>query len=275
VEHSDAGLDAPMTGEQRADLERIAFGRTHTREDDDAAATARQKLAEADRAAEAAAARAAQELVTSQEPEAGGWSLASTAPDDEFPPPPPPDVPRRAVRRIHTAWLVPIIAGAIAAGYFGATIAVAGALHGRVTATPSPSDQPAIVRLLPTPEPAREVPIPAGESGNLKEADAWFAAPPREVDGFAHPEMLTSMQIDPMTTRFVQTNAAGYAAWVARKLNGDLCVLGTDASGGGFAACSTRNQFERSGAMVSSRDYTITWNGSTVTVTNPRSQLDP
>jgi hypothetical protein len=87
--------------------------------------------------------------------------------------------------------------------------------------------------------------------------------------------MLTSMQIDPATTRFVQTNAAGYAAWVARKLNGDLCVLGTDASGGGFAACSTRNQFERSGAMVSSRDYTITWTGSAVTVTNPRSQLDP
>ncbi|MEO7373822.1 MAG: hypothetical protein ABIW36_07950 [Terrimesophilobacter sp.] len=261
---------ASMTGEQRAELERIAFGRTHSREDEEAAAAARKELAEADRAADTIG----QEVLASQEPGAGSWSLAAALPEEELPPP-PPEVPRNNGRRIHPAWLVPIIAGSIAAGYFGATIAVAGALQRPATATPSPSDKPSTVQLLATPEPQSDVAVPVREPGNLKEADAWFEAPQREVDGFIHPDMLQSMQIDPATTRFVQTNSAGFAAWVAKKLNGDLCVLGTDASGGAFAACSLRSDFERSGAMISQRDYTIRWNGSAVTVTNPRSQITP
>ena len=127
----DRGTNASMTGEQRADLERIAFGRTHTPEDEDAAAAARKELAEADRAAEVGVrpVRRARKIVASQEAGAGSWSLVPTLPDDGLLPPPPPEVPRKAVRRIHTAWLVPIIAGSIAAGYFGATMAVAGALQ--------------------------------------------------------------------------------------------------------------------------------------------------
>jgi hypothetical protein len=87
--------------------------------------------------------------------------------------------------------------------------------------------------------------------------------------------MLQQMEIDPSAVRFVQTDAAGYAAWVAKNHNGDLCVLGTDASGGAFASCIPRDDFERSGAMISQSDYTIRWNGSAVTVTNPRSQMTP
>jgi hypothetical protein len=271
-----------MTGEQRADLERIAFGRTRTRADEDAAAAARKELAEADGAAEVAAARradvaaanaAGQEGVAPQESGPASWSLAPTLPDDELLAPPPPEAPRKAVRRIHTAWLVPIIAGSLAAGYFGATIAVAGAAQGPATPTPSPSDTPSTVQLLPTPEPPAEVTLPVRGSGNLKEADAWFEAPPGEVDGFALPSMLTSMEIDPSAVRFVQTDAAGFSAWVAKNHSGDLCVLGTDGSGGGVSSCVPRNDFVTSGAMVSQDGHTITWNGSAVTVTNPRSQI--
>ena len=112
----DRGTNASMTGEQRADLERIAFGRTHTPEDEDAAAAAREELAEADRAelaavrgAAVAAARAAsqEQLVPSQAPTAGSWSLGSTSPDDGLLPPPPPEAPRKAGRRIRPAWLLP------------------------------------------------------------------------------------------------------------------------------------------------------------------------
>jgi hypothetical protein len=284
VKHREDGFDGSMTGEQRADLERIAFGRTHTREDEDAAAAARKELAEADRAAEVAAARradvaaanaAGQEVVGLQQSGPASWSLAPTLPDDELLAPPPPEAPRKAVRRIHTAWLVPIIAGSLAAGYFGATIAVAGAVQGPATPTPSPSDTPSTVQLLPTPEPPAEVTLPVRGSGNLKEADAWFEAPQREVDGFAQPELLKNMEIDPSAVRFVQTDAAGYSAWVAKNHNGDLCVLGTDASGGAFASCVPRDDFERSGANISSGGHAITWNGSAVTVTNPRSQTTP
>jgi hypothetical protein len=131
------------------------------------------------------------------------------------------------------------------------------------------------VQLLPTPEPPAEVTLPVRGSGNLKEADAWFEAPPGEVDGFALPSMLTSMEIDSSAVRFVQTDAAGFSAWVAKNRNGDLCVLGTDGSGGGVSSCVPRNNFVTSGAMVSQDGHTITWNGSAVTVTNPRSQTTP
>lgn len=272
-----------MTGEQRADLERIAFGRTQTREDEDAAAAARQELAEADRTAEVAAVRAevasaraaSWELAASRTPEAGGWSLASTAPDGELPPPPPPEAPRRAARRIHTAWLVPIVAGAIAAGYFGATIAVAGVPQPTVDPAPSPSGKSAIVHLLPTPEPPSDVVIGVPESGNLKEADAWFEDPPREVDGFVNQEMMQHLELDPAAIRFVQTNAAGYQVWVAKKLNGDLCVLGTADSESASSSCIARDGFAQMGARMAAGGYTITWNGSAVTVTNPRSQIAP
>jgi hypothetical protein len=284
VKQRDDGFDPSMTREQRADLERIAFGRTHTREDEDAAAAARNELAEADRAAGMAAARRAEVaaadatarvVVASHESGAGNWSLAATLPDDELLAPPPPEAPRKAVRRIHAAWLVPIIAGSLAAGYFGATIAVAGALQGPVTPTASPSTKPSIVQLVPTPEPPTEVTLPVREPGNLKEADAWFGTPPSEVDGFALPDMLISMEIDPSAVRFVQTDAAGFSAWVAKNRSGDLCVLGTDGSGGGVSSCVPRNNFVTFGAMVSQDGHTITWNGSAVTVTNPRSQSTP
>jgi hypothetical protein len=284
VKDRDDGFDASMTGEQRADLERIAFGRTHTRQDEDAAAAARKELAEAAGAGAVAAARSAdvaaanasvQEVVAPQELGAASWSLASTLPGDELLAPAPPEAPRKAVRRIHTAWLVPIIAGSLAAGYFGATIAVAGALQGPVTTTPSPSEPSAAVQLLPTQEPPTGSTPPIPERGNLKEADAWFETPPGEMDGFALPDMLTSMEIDPSAIRFVQTDAAGFSAWVAKNRNGDLCVLGTDGSGGGVSSCVPRNDFVASGAMASQDGHTITWNGRAVTVTNPRSPTTP
>ncbi|HEY9481474.1 MAG TPA: hypothetical protein VIR00_00795, partial [Micromonosporaceae bacterium] len=107
------------------------------------------------------------------------------------------------------------------------------------------------------------------------EADAWFENPPREIDGFAFPDMLQHMEIDPSAVRFVQTDAAGFTAWVAKNHNGDLCVIGTDASGGAVTSCVPRNNFVAFGAMVSQDGHTITWNGGTVTVTNPRSQHTP
>ena len=87
--------------------------------------------------------------------------------------------------------------------------------------------------------------------------------------------MLQHMEIDPSAVRFVQTDAAGFTAWVAKNHNGDLCVIGADASGGAATSCRPRNTFVGSGAMVSQDGHTITWNGGTVTVTNPRSQHTP
>ena len=113
------------------------------------------------------------------------------------------------------------------------------------------------------------------ESGNLKEADAWFENPPREVDGFVNQEMMQHLEIDPAAIRFVQTNAAGYQVWVAKKLNGDLCVLGTADSESASSSCISRDGFAQMGARMAAGGYTITWNGSAVTVTNPRLQIAP
>ena len=258
--------------ERRQRLERIAFGRTHSRKDEAAAAAARkelveaarEELAEADRAAQVAAQHlAARELATRQAV-ADDLSGQGTPPNPDIPPPPPPEPPRMVARRMRPAWLVPIVVASIAVGYYGATIAVAGTLQASVHSTPAP--------IVPSPvflSPARTAPPNGGTSvggpSSLKEADAWFETLPSDSDPVVDPAILANLGIDPSAIRFVQINAAGSQVWVARKLDGDLCVIGTEGEGQPpFTGCTTREAFAGSGITVTLLEgrYSLTWNGS-------------
>jgi hypothetical protein len=265
----------PGARERRQQLERIAFGRTNSREDEAAATAARKELAEADRTAQVAV----RERATSDEFETRPHLVADDLggmdplPDgDMLPPPPPPEPPRKVAQRMRSAWLVPIIAAAIAVGYFGSTTALTSALQEPVLFTDPVVPSPVV------PSPSRAAPsnggTPAGGPSSLKEADAWFETLPR--DSYAVPDAgtLQSLQIEPSAIRFVQIDATGLQVWVARNLDGDLCLLATggveEQGSSAFAGCSSREQFARSGVTLSQNDYSMSWNGSSVTVSTPK-----
>ena len=109
------------------------------------------------------------------------------------------------------------------------------------------------------------------EPSSLKEADAWFETLPRNSDALLDPDVARGLELDPATIRFVQSSGAEFQVWVARKLDGDLCIVGSEAEGvSAFAGCNTREGFARSGVTMSHGGYSMTWNGSSVTVTMPR-----
>jgi hypothetical protein len=177
---------------------------------------------------------------------------------------------------MRSAWLVPIVAASIAFGYFGSTAALTSALQEPVLFTDPGVSSPDL------PSPTRAAPSngstsPGGPS-SLKEADAWFETLPRDSDPVVDPAILANLGIDPSAIRFVQMNAAGSQAWVARKLDGDLCVIGTEGEGQPpFTGCTTREAFAGSGITVTLLEgrYSLSWNGSSVTVSTPRPVVTP
>ena len=219
-------LDADAR-ERRQQLERIAFGRTHSRHDEAAAAAARKELAENDRAAQVAAQQLAARDTAPRRVTPDDLGGQEPPPNPAIPPPPPPEPPHKIARRMRSAWLVPIVAASIAFGYFGSTAALTSALQEPVLLTdpgvPSP-DLPSPTRTAPS-----NGSTSAGGPSSLKEADAWFETLPRDGDPVVDPAILANLGIDPSAIRFVQINAAGSQVWVARKLDGDLCVIGTEA----------------------------------------------
>jgi hypothetical protein len=283
--------NAPASRTQRAELERIAFGRTHSREDEEAAAAARHQLAHADREAVARHAALSPEVGSSSSPEVGSSSRIAvttahepnvalipateiTAPDGD--PPPPPETPRKRRRRIRLAWLIPIIAGSVAIGYIGAPDVAVQSLVGASVSTP-PSAAPIAAPSASPGVTSSAFPIPSGETiagpSSLKEADAWFETPPTERDGFVDQYFLQTLKIDPSAVRFVQINAAGFQVWVAKTLDDDLCVLSSNGSKEYAATCTPRATYSAEGLVLAQRDYSIRWTGGSVTVSSPRSQL--
>ena len=247
------------------------FGRTQSRHDEAAAAAARKELAEADRAAQVAAQQLAARDTAPRRVTTDDLGGQEPPPNPAIPPSPPPEPPHTIARRMRSAWLVPIVAAAIAFGYFGSTAALTSALQEPVLFTdpgvPSP-DLPS-----PTRTARSNGSTSAGGPSSLKEADAWFETLPRDGDPVVDPAILANLGIDPSAIRFVQINAAGSQVWVARKLDGDLCVIGTEGEGQPpFTGCTTREAFAGSGITVTLLEgrYSLTWNGSTVTVSTPR-----
>ncbi|GAB3045518.1 hypothetical protein GCM10027052_30110 [Parafrigoribacterium mesophilum] len=289
-EHTDDSLsvtNAPAARMQRAELQRIAFGRTHGREDEEAAAAARQQLADADGEATAAVGYVASssEVATDRRnavsPAADGeeWAAArgvpaamTTAPNDDAPPPPEPPQRGRRSRHIRAAWLIPIIAGSLAVGYIAAPNVAVQSLVGPSASTPprvAPSAAPGVPSAFPIPNGE----LATGGPSSLKEADAWFETVPTERDGFGDPQLLETLKIAPSAVRFVQINAAGFQVWVAKTLNDDLCVLSTNGTSEISSACTPRAAFSGAGVMLTQSDYSIGWSGSRVTVSTPRLQL--
>jgi hypothetical protein len=269
-------LDADAR-ERRQQLERIAFGRTHGPEDEAAASAARQELAEVAGAAQVAARERANshEFATGRpllEDDLGGQGAP---PNPDVPPPPPPELQRTVAHRLRRAWLVPIIVCSVVVGYYGAPMAVAGMLQDPPSSTPAPVVPspvfPTPTSESPTPEPPSIDGVSAGQPSSLKEADAWFETLPRNSDALLDPDVAGGLELDPTAIRFVQSSGAEFQVWVARKLDGDLCVVGSEAEGvSAFAGCNTREGFARSGVTMSHGGYSMIWNGSSVTVTMPR-----
>ncbi|GAB3045531.1 hypothetical protein GCM10027052_30130 [Parafrigoribacterium mesophilum] len=182
----------------------------------------------------------------------------------------PPSPPQKVVRRIHPAWLAPVIAGAMAAGYFGATIAVAGPPP-PTPATPSPVVSSPVFL---SPEPPSSGTSPVDESSSVREADAWFDTVRRDTGPILDPRVLHDLKIDPAAIRFVQVNADGLQVWVAKGTNGDYCVVAVDGSGP-FAACTPVRIFGTAGLTLSVNNYSVTWGGSSVTVSSSRPLAAP
>ena len=83
---------------------------------------------------------------------------------------------------------------------------------------------------------------PVREPGNLKEADAWFEAPPREVDGFLNQEMVQHLEIWQRFVSLKPTPPGTKCGW--RRGSMAICARSESAS----SSCISRDWLWADGA---------------------------
>jgi len=227
------------------ELRRIAFGRTHSAEDEARAEAARHELAAA---------------------------LATTAPEiaDEAAPGPVPDVApaeepyaRPDVHRRRVAWLIPAAAALVVGLLLGAGAMVATGRTAAIAPAPTDTFTPGSSELPPDVDPLRAS-LDLG-AGNLTAAEAWFDDRQLPRDEFPDEITVEGLEVDPASTRLADTGRQG-GVWVARRHDGGICLLvALDGQGLG-GSCTDVASFELHGVdLMSNSNLLVVWNGERMT----------
>jgi hypothetical protein len=253
---------ARQVADERLDaLRRIAFGRTLTAADENAAHAARQALLD-------------EECLRTQDADALNGAIralevafdlapdSSPLPDAAF-----PDVglePTRPAGALHRAWLIPIVALCLAAGY--GSSAISREWTGPA-ATPPVSDSGSVKRLPVEP---RSV----AQSGSTIAADDWFSQPQAEDDTVDAPTLLSDLGIDPASTRFMGSTVHGAWLWIAKGPDRSYCVVGMRPwNGGAFGSCTSLDDFLRVGLKVTQGLDSVRWDGIHFTTSSTTSMF--
>jgi hypothetical protein len=239
-----------VADERRDALRRIAFGRTLTAAEEDAARAARQALQDEERRR----VQDADALNRAIRALGGVFDLApdsSPVPDAIF----PDDglAPTRPAGALRRAWLIPIVAFCLAAGYGSSGIS-------RQWTGPAPappvSNSGAVTRL-----PAVD-PRGTARSGSTIAADEWFSQPQVEDDMVDAPTLLSDLGIDPATTRFMGATVHGALLWIAKRPDRSYCVVGMRPwNGGTFGSCTSLDDFIRAGLELTQGLDSVRWDG--------------
>jgi hypothetical protein len=240
-------------------LRRAAFGRTSTSAEAARAAHAHALLASADerrardgRSLDRAIAAVLAETADPS-PHPAGTARSVESGTDSSPPPAPV---RR--RRLPALWAL----GGFALGA-GIVAVVAAALPTAApeTALVTPGD----LAIPPGPDEA-EV-----RRGDLEAAERWLQRAWTAADAIPVP----LEDIDPASTRLVSGGSSDGAVWVAREVDGGLCLVVAASVEGAYASsCATLEEFAERGAMVAVNEgmagvpsIGATWDGAHVYLT--------
>ena len=245
-----------------AELRRIAFGRTHSAEDEARAAAARHEL-------EAAlAARAAPIEVEPPDKPVLPVEKDEPAPESEAE---SSDVTPRArwILPATVALVVGLLLGAGAMAATGRGIAAAPAATPTNTFTAGSSGRPADVPPLSANHPVESSP------GDVEAALAWFSGRQAESDKILE-GMMAGMDMELETTRLVYTGPEDNV-WIGQNAAGDICLLAlprVEGTGGGM--CVTQAEFAEGGIALDVKgSLSIVWNGARlITSTNSLPQRD-
>jgi hypothetical protein len=242
---------ARRVADERLDaLRRIAFGRTLTAAEEDAARAARQALQDEER-------RRVQDADALNQAIRALGGVFDLAPDSS----PLPDVafpadglaPTRPAGALRRAWLIPIVALCLAAGY--GSSAISRQWTGPAPAPPV-SNSGAVTRL-----PAVD-PRGTARSGSTIAADEWFSQPQVEDDMVDAPTLLSDLGIDPATTRFMGATVHGALLWIAKRPDRSYCVVGMRPwNGGTFGSCTSVDDFVRAGLELTQGLDSVRWDG--------------
>jgi len=264
------------------DLRRHAFARPLTSADRQRAVEAQQLLADE----EARVAAAARPLVESNRPETGpapavempvelGFALAAepaskpaSEPEADAGEPPPRTSSRRIVLLLTAAALVV----GVAAG-FGAARATDDTAAGSARDASSLSNdaqQTLEDQLLANMRETSAPYVGTGKAswivgdGDSIAAETWFTRPQTAAD---LPEQPMSVGAEQGSLRLVYTSEEFGRVWVARGIDGDLCLYTLDATGFGALSCVSTGEFDKAGlgsqiySSESTRVLTLRWDG--------------
>jgi hypothetical protein len=244
-----------------AALRRIAFGRTHSAEDETRAEAARHELE---------AALAPQSL-------AADSPIAPTPPPVAETPPPPAvetDEPRR---RRWPAWLVPAAAALVVGVVLGAGGALLGA-PGRLApvvpvTVPTSTFAAGSSGLPPTVVPLSADQPVTGSPGDVAAALLWFDSQQTDEDTADSWIMdVNDYDIVEASTRLVYSSN-GSKVWIAQSAQGELCLLSTSGSSGALM-CMTPEEFQGTGIPLHVEgSLSVVWNGQRLLVSTSVNQV--
>jgi hypothetical protein len=220
------------------ELRRIAFGRTHSPEDEARATAARQELATLLAAPVA-------------EPVEASAAVAEPAPSAEH-------VEAQPAR---AGWLVPTSIALLVGLFLGAGSMIATG-RGVAAIAPAPAFTPGSSGMPPTMPPLSANHAVEPSQGDVEAALHWFASDQRPEDEMGD-TMLAGLELDPASTRLVYTGLA-MNVWIGQTSTDELCVLAMPTiEGTGGGTCVSQNDFAAGGIALNVKgSLSIVWNGA-------------
>jgi hypothetical protein len=229
------------------ELRRIAFGRTHSPEDEARATAAREELA-------TLLAAPVAEPVEASTPVADVVEARAAVAE-------PAEAPAKPQRTRRPTWLVPAAIALLVGVLLGAGSMIA--TGGNVAATaPSPTFTPGSSGLPSTMPPlSANHPVEPGP-GDVEAALRWFATDQKSADDMGD-SSTAGLNLDPASTRLVSTGQ-GMNVWIAQTRGDELCVLAmptVEGTGGGL--CVSQAEFATSGIAIAVKgSLSVAWNGA-------------
>jgi hypothetical protein len=230
----------------RRELEEVAFGRVVTPEDQSAAAQALQALRDLD---DRGASPALEPVIVELADHSRAAASQAMSHDDWS------GTRSRFTETLRRLWVVPLVVASIAVGAIGgaaATRAVEKPQPGlapvaQATAVPSYSTAPSDTSVAADPV----VPDPSSDAV-LASAENMLDQPRLPADRFPDQQRLIDFGIDPSSTHFVRVaeEDGTTSVWIARAVNGRLCLVLLPYNDSFRMACTEQERFAKNGVLV-------------------------